>query len=342
MKAPIPDRVRGYLASIPGAVSGSGGHAATFHVACVLVQGFDLTVEGALPLMQEWNANCQPPWSDAELRHKLQDASRAPSHKPRGYLLGETAVWRAPIQVRSPIPPTPLPRALPDRSGFGPGSREQIHRLSALRPYHREGLEWASERGLLVFGNWNGFECHGLTDTSGRVFEIRRMDGMPFPAVPNTSLAERKSHAVKGSQKAWPVGMLEAEPFPRVAIVEGLPDFLAAHYVALWEQASNRSKRDPLCAPIAMLSASPHIHPDALGHFIGKIVRIFPHSDGAGLRGAAKWQKQLLDAGASHVDVWDFSRYRKSDGSGINDLWEMVHRLAPGLCQSHDAWRMLP
>jgi hypothetical protein len=72
-------RARAYLACVEGAVSGQGGHRRTFRVACKLThpspRGFGLGVEQALPLLKEWSeASCEPPWSDAELLHKLKDA----------------------------------------------------------------------------------------------------------------------------------------------------------------------------------------------------------------------------------------------------------------------------
>jgi putative DNA primase/helicase len=81
----VLDRARKYLAKVPPAISGQAGHNATFHAACILVQGFALSVEQAKTLLLEWNATCQPPWSDAELDHKLEDAARADG--PRGELL---------------------------------------------------------------------------------------------------------------------------------------------------------------------------------------------------------------------------------------------------------------
>lgn len=72
----VADRARKYLERMPFAVSGSGGHNATFRVACVLVLGFGLSLPDAKSLMQEWNAGCEPPWSDYELDHKLSDASK--------------------------------------------------------------------------------------------------------------------------------------------------------------------------------------------------------------------------------------------------------------------------
>ncbi len=69
------------------AVSGQGGHAKTFDMACSLVKGFNLTVAEALPIAQAYNARCQPPWSDEELRHKLESADSKVDSRPRGYLL---------------------------------------------------------------------------------------------------------------------------------------------------------------------------------------------------------------------------------------------------------------
>lgn len=78
-------RARKYLAKLPPAVSGQGGHDATFHAACVLVIGFGLGRSQALQLFQEWNECCDPPWSEKELEHKVDDALKQPGW--RGYLL---------------------------------------------------------------------------------------------------------------------------------------------------------------------------------------------------------------------------------------------------------------
>ena len=81
----IAERAARYLATIPGAVSGCGGHNATFRVACVLILGFGLRPEAAFPLLAEWNEKCEPPWSEKELWHKLGDADK--KEGSRGWLL---------------------------------------------------------------------------------------------------------------------------------------------------------------------------------------------------------------------------------------------------------------
>jgi hypothetical protein len=83
--ARVIDRARRYLAKLPRAVSGEGGHASTFRAACLLAIGFGLDRDESLQLLREWNARCQPPWSEKELEHKVDDAMKQPGW--RGYLL---------------------------------------------------------------------------------------------------------------------------------------------------------------------------------------------------------------------------------------------------------------
>lgn len=84
IQTPIAERARAYIAKIDPAVSGNGGHDQTFKVACVLKMGFALDDGDALQLLREWNANCQPPWSERELAHKIKSAGNQPG--ARGYL----------------------------------------------------------------------------------------------------------------------------------------------------------------------------------------------------------------------------------------------------------------
>jgi hypothetical protein len=72
----VVDRARRYVARCEPAVSGSGGHVATFRVAQVLVRGFALGEAQALEVLREYNLRCCPPWSERELAHKVRQASR--------------------------------------------------------------------------------------------------------------------------------------------------------------------------------------------------------------------------------------------------------------------------
>jgi hypothetical protein len=86
----IADRASAYLAKMPPAISGQGGHDATMAAARAVVWGFDLGEEmGYQLLSQYYNPRCQPSWSEKELRHKCREAATAPFGKPRGWLLQE-------------------------------------------------------------------------------------------------------------------------------------------------------------------------------------------------------------------------------------------------------------
>jgi hypothetical protein len=98
--ADVAARARARVDKIPGAVSGQGGHDRTYHVACLLIEGFGLSVDEALPIMRSWNETCNPPWSEADLLHKLEDADAKAER--RGYLLQDD--WRADV---SPGPNAP-------------------------------------------------------------------------------------------------------------------------------------------------------------------------------------------------------------------------------------------
>jgi hypothetical protein len=70
----IVQQARKYLAKMDPAIEGQGGDRQTYQAAYVLVLGFGLPPEEALPLLVEYNRRCDPPWTLEELRHKLQMA----------------------------------------------------------------------------------------------------------------------------------------------------------------------------------------------------------------------------------------------------------------------------
>jgi hypothetical protein len=128
------------------------------------------------------------------------------------------------------------------------------------------------------------------------------------------------------------------QPFPAIALCEGGPDFLAAHYLALWEQASHHAKRDVQCAPVAMLGASQRVHTDALPLFTGKRVRIFGHDDEDGRAAVERWAMQLASVGAD-VDAFSFAGLRQADAKPVNDVNDSLLMDATSFAQAE---RMLP
>ena len=83
---PASVRAKRYLASVPPAVAGEHGDIHTFRVCCRLVRGFALDDEQALALLLQWNEQCRPPWTSAELADKLRRAARY-GREPVGGLL---------------------------------------------------------------------------------------------------------------------------------------------------------------------------------------------------------------------------------------------------------------
>jgi len=110
------ERARRYLRKLPPSVSGSGGHDAAFKAASILVMGFALDDSDALALLSEWNVSCSPPWSDRELRHKIQSALGAGGE--RGSLLKKGVVKNSGVskkkkRVKPDLPPAPEPARWP-------------------------------------------------------------------------------------------------------------------------------------------------------------------------------------------------------------------------------------
>ena len=167
----------------------------------------------------------------------------------------------------------PAPKAKRDATGLALGTYDQIERLSQLRGISMEGLLFAQERGVLICGDFWGFEVYGVKDQTGRLIEVRLLNGDAFFAW--GGLPARKSHALKGSHKDWPLGIMEANGCESLALAEGLPDFLALHQYVVQEKAQDR------VGPVGMLSSACLISPGALEHFKGKHVRIYPHMDQA-------------------------------------------------------------
>jgi len=74
------DRIKAYLAKCDPAIAHQGGHNQTFKVCC-RIWDFDPTQDEDTAFALAWNhfnVKCQPPWTEKELRHKLQDAQKQP------------------------------------------------------------------------------------------------------------------------------------------------------------------------------------------------------------------------------------------------------------------------
>jgi hypothetical protein len=211
-------------------------------------------------------------------------------------------------------------RPRPELSGLELCSEDDLERISVLRSIPIAGLTLARERRLL-------FACEDLfqgrlwviTDDARRSAIKRKLDGQPFiDRDPETGREnQKKSKCWMGSQANWPIGIANAGAFAAIALCEGGPDFLAAFYLA-WAGAV-----ETLVAPVCMGGAALSIHPDALGMFRGKRVRIFGHVDQAGQQAVHKWAAQLRSVQAE-VDAFDFSGLVAGDGKPVGDLNDFV------------------
>ena len=203
------------------------------------------------------------------------------------------------------------PRVKPDASRFCRGTEVEMQALAQRRNIDINGIHLADELGLLVFGRMGPNVVYGVTDLSGNILEVRRLDGKNFPAY--GSVPERKSHAIRGSNKSWPVGIANIGSKRRIVLVEGVPDLLAACEVICNEDAVDE------VAPVAILSAGSSIDKEALPLFKGCDVRIIPHSDEPGRAAGQKWGDLLHASGASSVRIVSLSSEESSPTKDLND-----------------------
>jgi hypothetical protein len=225
---------------------------------------------------------------------------------------GRITPWlRANRQALQPQPaevkPTPV---FPD---FAKGAEADIQKLADLRLIPIEGLELASNRGLLWFGKLKNFPAWIVTDSARVNAQARRMDGQCW----NHLDGNPKAWTLPGSWASWPIGITEAQAFPTIALCEGGPDLLAACHLVYQEFLEGQ------CSAVTMLGATQRIHADALPLFTGKRVRIFGHDDDAGQAAVDRWARQLVSAGAD-VDAFNFSGLRRMDGQPVKDLNEAL------------------
>lgn len=127
----VERRAAAYLDAMPPAISGQGGHGRTYAAATALVHGFELDPETALRmLLERYNPRCQPPWSEKQLRHKVEDAATKPHDRPRGWLLESEppATSLAPgVDISAlVVPPSPAEPTLAQAADPGPLPLEML------------------------------------------------------------------------------------------------------------------------------------------------------------------------------------------------------------------------
>lgn len=132
MKTPS-DRARAYLAKLPAAISGQGGHNATLRAACELAR-FGLGDGEALAILEVWNrTHCKPPWTSRELAHKWQSARTKVSTATRLAMRPAPVrvVWKVERKERTQVAPAIVatvikpPKAVPAQSVAAPSDSQK-------------------------------------------------------------------------------------------------------------------------------------------------------------------------------------------------------------------------
>jgi hypothetical protein len=128
-------RASAYLAKMPHAISGAGGHAATWNAA-IAVRGFGLNEsEIFTTLWNEFNPRCLPPWSERELHHKAANAANA--RVPIGFKLDDDRPEWAPLRERygrvPQMPPDPDPEYIPEPPDHEPRGAEPTPNAAPAR-----------------------------------------------------------------------------------------------------------------------------------------------------------------------------------------------------------------
>lgn len=280
----IPERAAAYLERLPAAIAGSGGHNAAFNAAAVLTRGFGLTLEDALPLLLVWNqTHCQPPWREAELRHKLRSAAN--SSRPFGYLLNEIETFGQSYSAHALSDDEAKARQRNSWPTFKAPALLELETLSRLRSLPGSALRSAADAGLLHTCRYEHATCFILAE--GDFAQARRLDGQPLPVRDGYS----KSKNLPGSIGAF-IGAGLLGDSPHVLLVEGC--------IGLLEALGCISLADaPGWTAIAATSASSRFNRAAglLASLKGRHVRILPDTDKAGFEAAVTWLQDLERTG---------------------------------------------
>jgi len=315
----ILERADAYLAKMPVSISGHQGHDAAFRAAVVLVRGFDLSEQEALPLFSRWNDACDPPWKESDLRHKLRSAATT-SDKPVGYLLKASAsssysssssrnealshegregtadagTSHTACSASQPIPQDTTLSYAAERAllraawpEFRPLTEGHIKLLAAVRNISPDAVGLAHQRGFLRLAAVQKRTC--IVITEGTFAQVRRLDGQPLEKADGTLIKAQNLLGSVGAfiGQSWlgettHVLLLEGA----IGLIEGLAAVLLADTPHAW-------------SILAATSASSRFARDAelLERLRGRQVHLLPDTDEAGMDAASSWLADLQAAG---------------------------------------------
>jgi putative DNA primase/helicase len=181
-------RASAYLKEMPEAIQGNRGSDNTYAAATALVHGFGLSAADALALLvDEYNPRCSPPWSEAELAHKINDAATKPHRQPHGYLLGDSQEFAA--SVGTPVPSASAPSGPTPAAAKGEpiGEVTNPHRLAALMLREPSNAHLRSYQGDFV--QWRDGSYHSLTSEDIRA-KLTKWTAREFERAYRAALAD--------------------------------------------------------------------------------------------------------------------------------------------------------
>ena len=241
-------------------------------------------------------------------------------------LEGLPAIEHVAYQYRCEAEERQAPERRPELPKLSVPTFSELRQLSEGRGIGVQALRIAAGRKFLwTYEDGREGRAWLITDRARRLAIARRLDGKPWEYRNGEFVvnpADRsKTKNIYGSQGNWPLGILESEPFPAIALIEGAPDLLS-----VFDHASAAGVQH-LVAPICLSGASQYIADSALPHIVGKRVRIFAHDDEAGYTAAARWKEQLTGT-AALIDIFEFSGLIRIDGNPVSDLNDLL-QIAP-------------
>jgi hypothetical protein len=221
----------------------------------------------------------------------------------------------------------PKPIQRPDLSKFWVPTWQEVRQVAFDRRLDPAAPLIAKRLGCLRVGYVCGHRSWILTDPAGFSAEGRRFGRLNYPAC--GELHPRKAHAIKGSCKAWPVGLgIEKaliEKASLILFVEGGPDWLASWDLIYFARAWG-------ITPVALLGRGVHgLRRDALELLKNKRVRFVPHldPDNGALKQVDLITDQLRQVGCQ-TSVFDLSGLLTKASRPPKDLCDAIHATGRG------------
>ncbi len=308
MKSTRIERARSYLAKMPVAVSGQGGHTSAFKAICAAAVGFDLSEDEALAALADWNTDCQPPWSERELRHKIASARRN-CKRPAGFLLKEQGSARPSTASDFEGDNERKARLRSRWPAFQQLTDLERDAVAQLRRLPQIAVLAATRIGVLSGASVDGYQSFVLHE--GTFAQARRLDGQPYRLADGR---QTKAKNLPGSQGAFIGQNLLGGPTTKVLLVEGVIALLEA--LAAYEIVCPTDDWTILAATSAVSRFERA--PKLLARLANRFIRIVPDNepDGAGHQAAAAWLAEL-EALRCGVEV-------RALPEGIKDLGPLI------------------